>query len=224
MWDKLGRLNRLWQFLFENLSSFNAKGFCYSYMHGLAFHVKKLPFALELSLENSADSYLCFWLALVHLVYYFFFLYRSPSSSLYTVFDAISSNKEEVCSINTFANMFAFGKSNIHHKDWLSYSGGIDRSVELCYNFYISNYLTWMVNFPTQIPDRDSHSSALLDLFISSDPSICSPMVFPLLGNSDHAVVLVSLNSKERTPIHHRADMIGTVFMMIWEMFLGRYF
>ena len=39
------------------------------------------------------------------------------------------------------------------------------------YNFSISNDLTQMVNFPTQIPDWDSHSTALLDLFISSDAS-----------------------------------------------------
>ena len=31
-----------------------------------------------------------------------------------------------------------------------------------------------MVNFPTQIRDCDSHSSALLDLFFSSNASICS--------------------------------------------------
>ena len=49
-----------------------------------------------------------------------------------------------------------------------------------------------MVNFPTQIPDCDSHSPALLDLFISSDASICSTMAFPSLGNSDHVVVPVS--------------------------------
>ena len=37
-------------------------------------------------LENSADSYLSFWLALLHSASYFFFLYRSPSSALCTVF------------------------------------------------------------------------------------------------------------------------------------------
>ena len=36
-----------------------------------------------------------------------------------------------------------------------------------------------MVNFPTRIPDCDSHSTALLDLFISSKASICSSMTFP---------------------------------------------
>ena len=45
-----------------------------------------------------------------------------------------------------------------------------------------------MVNFPTQIPDCDSHSPALLDLFISSDASICSTMAFLQLGNPYHVV------------------------------------
>ena len=45
-------------------------------MHCLAVFVKKgLPFAQDLSLENSADSYLCFQLALLHSVSDFFFLY-----------------------------------------------------------------------------------------------------------------------------------------------------
>ena len=47
-----------------------------THMHGLAVHVKEgIAFALELSLENSADSYLRFWLALLHSLSYFFFLY-----------------------------------------------------------------------------------------------------------------------------------------------------
>ena len=38
-------------------------------MHGLAVYVKEgLPFARDLPLENSADSYLCFRLALLHSV------------------------------------------------------------------------------------------------------------------------------------------------------------
>ena len=54
-----------------------------THVHGLAVYVEEgLPFAQDLSLENSADSYLCFWLAVLHLVSYFFFLYRPPSSSL----------------------------------------------------------------------------------------------------------------------------------------------
>ena len=86
--------------------------------------------------------------------------------------------------INPSANVFVFGDFNVHHKDWLTYSGGTDRPGELCYNFSISNDLTQMVNFPTQIPDCDSHSSHLLDFFLSSHASISSTMAFPPLGNS----------------------------------------
>ena len=107
-----------------------------THMHGLAVYVKEgLPFARDLSLENSADSYLYFRLALLHSVSYFFFLYRSPSSSLCTVFDFISSKIDEVLSINPSANVFVFGDFNVHHEDWLTYSGGTDRTGELCYNF-----------------------------------------------------------------------------------------
>ena len=152
-------------------------------MHGLAVYVKEgLPFAWDFSLETSAGSYLCFRLALLHSVSYFFFPYRSPSLSLCMVFDSISSNIDEVLSINPFG---VFGDFNIHHKDWLTYSGGTDRPGELCCIFSISNDLTQIVNFPTQIPDCDSHSPVLLDLFISFNASICSTMAFPPLGNSD---------------------------------------
>ena len=127
-------------------------------------------------------------------MFYFFFLCRSPSSSLCTVFDSISFSRDEVLSINLSANVFVFGDFNAHHKDWLAYSGGSDRPGELCYNFSFSKDLTQIVNFPTRIPDCDSHSPALLDLFISSDASICSTMAFPPLGNSDHVVVSVSID------------------------------
>ena len=66
-----------------------------------------------------------------------------------------------------------------------------------------------MVNFPTHIPDCGSHSPALLDLFMSSDVSICSAMVFPPLVNSDHVVVSVSIDfpsySQQDALFHHVA-------------------
>ena len=126
--------------------------------------------------------------------------------------------------INPSADVFVFGDFNIHHKDWLTYSGETDRPGELCYNFSISNDLTQMVNFPTRIPDCDSHSPALLDLFLSSDTSICSTMAFPPLENSDHVVVLVSIdfssNSKWNALFHRIAYytiliLIGMVFVII---------
>ena len=178
-------------------------------MHGLAVYVKEGNlFAWDLSLENSADSYLFFQLALLHSVSYFFFLYLFflPSSFLCTVFDSISSNIYELLSINPSANIFVFGDFNVHQKDWLKYSIRIDRPGELCYNVSISNDLAQMVNVPTRIPDCDSHSPALLDLFLSSDASICSTMAFSPLGNSDHVAVSVSTdfpsNSQQDAPFH----------------------
>ena len=125
---------------------------------------------------------------LLRLVSYFFFLYQSPSLSLCTVSNSISSNIDEVPSINPSANMLVFEDFNIHHKDSLTYCGETDRPGELCYNFSVSNDLTQMVNFPTQILDCDCHSPAYLNLIISSDTSICSKIVFPPFRNSDHVL------------------------------------
>ena len=121
-----------------------------THMHGLAAYVKEgLHFAWDLSLKNSAGFYLCFQLALLHSVSYFFFLYWSPSLSLCMVFDSISSNIDKVLSINRSANVFVFADFNVHHKDWLTYSGGTDRSGELCYNCL--KRPCSMVNFPSRI-------------------------------------------------------------------------
>ena len=166
-------------------------------MHGFAVYVKeRFSFARDLFLENLT----------FRSVSYFFFLYRSLSSYLCTVFDAISCNIDEILSINPSANVFVFGDFNVHHKRWPIYSGRNDRPGELCYSFSISNDLTQMFNFRTQILDCDSHSPALLDLFIYSDARICSTMAFPPLGNSDHVVFSVFIdfpsNSKQNVPFH----------------------
>ena len=113
--------------------------------------------------------------------------------SLCTVFDSVLSNIDEILSINSSANVLISADFDIHHQDWLTYSGRTDRSG----------------GTPTRIPDCDSHSPALLDLFISSDASICSTMTFPPLGNSDHVVVSVSIkfpsNSPRDVPFHRIA-------------------
>ena len=54
-----------------------------THMHSLAVYVKEgVPFAHNLSLENFVNSHLCFWLALLHSVSYFFF----PLSITFFVF------------------------------------------------------------------------------------------------------------------------------------------
>ena len=80
-----------------------------------------------------------------------------------------------------------------------------------------------MVNFPTQIPHCDSHSPALLNLFSSSDTSICSTMAFPPLSQFPLTFQLIH----NRMPYFITYLMtilvlIGMVFMIISEMFHGR--
>ena len=98
-------------------------------------------------------------------------------------------------------------------------------NLQLCYKFSITNDLTQMVNFPTRIPDCDSHNPALLDLLLTSDASIRSMMAFLPLGNSDHVVFSVSIdfptNSQWDAPFHHIAydyshpDWDGMIFVII---------
>ena len=67
---------------------------------------------------------------------------------------------------------------------------------------YVCVCLCVYVYFPTRIPDCDSHSSVILDLFISS-----STMAFPPFGNSDHVVVSVSINfptNSQQDALFHR--------------------
>ena len=66
-----------------------------------------------------------------------------------------------------------------------------------------------MFNFPTGILHCDSHSPVLLDLYISSDASICSAMPFVAWRNSGHVAVLISIdflpNSKGNVRFHSTA-------------------
>ena len=135
-----------------------------------------------------------------------------------TVFDFISSNIDEILSINLSTNVLVFGDFNVRHKDWLTYSGRTDKPGKLCYNFPISNDLTQMVNFPIRIPDCNCHSPALLGLFLSSDFNIFSTMAFPPSGNSDHVVVSVPIvfpiNSKQDAPFHHSSSAAASNFVI----------
>ena len=95
-------------------------------------------------------------------------------------------------------------------------------------NSVISNHLTQMVNFLTRIPDCDSHSPPLVDLFISSDASI-------LLRFFPHWEILIMLLSQFPLTFQHICNrmsrfiawlmtilvLIGMVFVIIWGMFHG---
>ena len=119
--------------------------------------------------------------------------------------------------------MFVFGDLHVHQKDWLTYSGETDRADEPCYNFSIWNYTTL-------IPDCYSHIPALLDLFLSSDATLCSTMAFPPFRNSNHVVASISIDFPSNsqwdgcfiTWLMTILTLIVTVFVNNWEMFHGK--
>ena len=123
--------------------------------------------------------------------------------------------------MNPSAHVFVFGDFTVHHKNWLTHSGGTDRPGELCYNFSISNDLTQIVNFPTRIPDCDSHGTALLDLFLSSE------LVFVLQWLSLHWEILIMLLSQFPLTFQQTQNRIPrfivwamTIFVLIVTVFV----
>ena len=122
--------------------------------------------------------------------------------------------------INPSTNVFFLGDFSVRHENWLTYSHGTDRSDKLCYIFSISNGLTQMV---TRIPDCNSRSPVLVDLFIFSDANICFTVVFLSFGNSDHGVVSISidcLSNSKGVPlfiVHSMTTLVqtGMIFVII---------
>ena len=151
----------------DSLSSVNPKGFYYSYAWCCSLGEGRTSFCTGLISRKFYGFLLKFSTSPNIFIVLLFFLQQSASSTSCKVFDSISSNIDQVFSINPSANAFFFGDFNVHHKDWRTYSGGTDRPGEVSYNFSISNDLTQIFNFPTRIPDCDFHSPALLDLFLS---------------------------------------------------------
>ena len=78
-------------------------------------------------------------------------------------------------------------------------------SVTMICQMTLLRWLTFLLGSQTVIP-----SPALFDLFISSDASICSTIVFPPLGNSDHFDVSVSIDFlsylQQDVTFHHIAN------------------
>ena len=129
-----GGFNWFWQFLCEGLSSFNSKGFYYSYAWSCSICEGRTSFCTRLIsrklcrfrfllMFSTGFTSLSVLLLFPELIMFFL--------SLCMVFDSILSNIDQVLSINPSANVFLIGDFHPHHQDWFSYSGGSDRPVEL---------------------------------------------------------------------------------------------
>ena len=161
---------------------------------------------------------------------YLFSLYQSPSSFLCTVFDAISSSKDKALSINPSANILVFRDFKVLHKNWLICSGGTDKPGKLCYNISIFNNRTQMVNVLTLIPECESHIPVFLDVFISSNPSICFTVALIPLANLIMLLIqfLLTFLQIEKGILLFIAQLIiilvliRKVFMAIWDLFRVR--
>ena len=152
MWERLGWINWFWQFLCKGLSSFNFKWFCYSCIV-LQFMLRR-GFPLDgTNLQKILWILICFRLALLYSVFYYFFLHPSFSSSLCSIFNAVSSNIDDVRSVIPFANVFVFGDFMVHHV-YPALVGLIDLSNNLI------KWLTFLFGFLT-----DCLTPALLDPF-----------------------------------------------------------
>ena len=177
-----------------------------THMHGLAVYARDtLPISREVHLEKPTEPFMCFRLSLLHSTSYLFFLYRSPSSQDCSVLDSVSQSIDSALTSYPSANIFVFGDFNAHHKEWLNHDRSDAAGIH-SHNFAISQSLHQTVDFITRIPDRDDHSPSLLDLFLTSNPTICQTSSSSALGKSDHVVVniQISLNTKaaQESPFH----------------------
>ena len=144
-------------------------------------------------------------------------------------FVLLLSNIDEVLLINPSTNVFVFGDFNIHHEDWLTYTGATDKSRELCYNFSISNDLTHMVDFPIRI------LTVILTVLLFWIYLFLLTLIFVLQWLSFHWEILIMLLSQFPQTSYHIHNwrtnfiaqlttilvLIGMVFMVISEMLHG---
>ena len=87
-------------------------------------------------------------------------LYRSPAAFYKCLITVVITLR---CTTATYQKFLYF--------PMLTYCGGTYRSGELCYDCSFSSDLTEMVNLPTRMPDFDSQSCSVGDIYFS-DTSI----------------------------------------------------
>ena len=163
-----------------------------THMHGLGVYVRdNLPLARIPTLEDPNEPFMCFRLSLLHSTSYLFFLYRSPSSQSCSLCGWCCLQKYWWCTRvasqcwNSCLWWFQYPSSRLADTfqwSWLTRGWKV-------YNFSISQSLTQVVDFPTRFPDSGNHNPHLLNLFLTSNPTICKPVDLSPLGNSDMQIM-----------------------------------
>ena len=121
-------------------------------------------------------------------------LYRSPQKvdNPSEFFIKLSSKVDEINSKYPTSELIIVGDFNVHHSDWLRSSSTDDEGKHAKF-FAASHNLSQIVNQPTFIPHSRNHASNLLDLCLTSIPTIMKANVESGIGNSDHRLVTTSV-------------------------------
>ena len=119
-------------------------------------------------------------------------LYLSSNKTDYTkFFQFLNSKVDFIISSSPSAEIIVLGDFNVHHREWL-YSRRTDAAGERAFEFCLENDFTQLVQYPTRIPDRLGDEPNILDLFLTTNPSLYTVNVSAALGSSDHLLVSVS--------------------------------
>ena len=177
-----------------------------------------LPFAWDISLKKSEDSYICFRLVLLHSVSYFFYLHRSPLL-LCTVFYSISSNMDRFSrSTHLLMCLFFETLTSIITTDspiLVELIDLVNSVVMFLSQMTLLRCLTFLVQSLTV-----THTVLLLDLFISSDASICSTIASPPLGNA-FVSVFIDFPINSNCTLHFIAYLMTmTILVLIGMVFV----
>ena len=148
MWNKLGWLNWSWQFLCEELSPFNSKRFYYSYAWSCSLFKRRISFCTRLISRKLFRFLLMFLTGFTSLSVLVLF------PLLITFFVAVQFLILFHLTLMRFSRsnhllFLSLGDFNVHHKDWVTYSGGPDRPGERCYKTTLLRQLTFLLWFLT---------------------------------------------------------------------------
>nr|CAH7732737.1 unnamed protein product [Callosobruchus chinensis] len=122
-------------------------------------------------------------------------LYRSPSDNNWAgLLDYLSEKIDFLNSHFPSSEVALLGDFNVHNESWLG-SNKTDAAGRAVEAFAISQGLTQLVKEPTFFPLVASHSTSLLDLFLTTHPVSYTIDVQSPLGNSDHGLVEVKFPS-----------------------------
>ena len=130
---------------------------------------------------------MCFRFALLHstmymyMYMYLYFLYRSPPSQNSAIFDAtrITASTWHILIILPQRSWFSVISMSITRNDWSILTAQMFPVSVLSILLCLMTLLRSSHSVPTRIPDRvtDNRYMYLLDLFLCSNPNVCTPTI-----------------------------------------------